>query len=321
MVVGAALVALGLSAMSLDVVVDDPTGCVGLDDLRRDLEAIAPPDVEVTGLEVVVNVSAAGAERREILLRMSERDATSPLLERSLGIGRDECEVVGRALARMVQRRLDKLPVERWQRRATPTAPPTSPEPPAPAPAPVAPAPVSADETAPPPSPRWPIRARPQLGLAAGGGVWPPLGDLRLELGASVGWGPLPDFVVSVRSSLAYPVPLGDGFAQVLSADLAAGVAYEIALPWVTLAPRAMLAAGAFYAWGFRFNRPRSAVLPRGAAIAALAAHSEFGPFVELGVEVPLTALQLETDGGGDTFYAPWLWGFARVGFSWGFEI
>lgn len=307
----------------LVVEVEDASGCLDAAELRRDLEASPPAEVDPATLQVRAVVRAEG-DARTMTVQVLQAGRDEVLVERTLEVTAADCAVAPRALARIVRRQLAGLPRERLIQVPPPEPPAAVPvEEPTPLPPPD-PEPGPASQPAPDDKGRWPFRLRPQGGIGVGGGVWPPLGDLRVEAGSSFGFGPLPDFVLALRGSLTYPVAVGDGFAEVASAEVAAGVAYEVGLPYLTLAPRALVSVGGQYAWGFQFADPRSALLPKAALVGAVAAFFDIGPFVELGVEIPLTALQLQTQGGstpGSTFYAPFAWAYLRVGFAWGFAL
>jgi hypothetical protein len=307
---GSLLLLVGLLATT--VAVEDSTGCLDAGTLTREIETLLPAGVELDTLVVEVKVveSPSGLLNLTLLVESAE---TQPLL-RPFEIERAACGSVARLLARVVARHVTPIETE-----------------------PVDDAPVAAPLGAAEPNTLDPVAkavlvqkatdddtfrfvVRPHAGVGVGAGVWPLIGDLRLELGGSFGLAGWPALVAMVRGTVVQPIALGGGQAQLMNGVAGLGGTWALDVGFMELAPRLLALAGPAVAWGTGFNNGAAAILPHMGALASVTVFTPFGLFVDVGSELVFTPAALATQSGAlvqMSFVAV----YAQVGFAFAIPI
>ena len=287
--------------------VEGDASCVTEAALRRDLEALLPPEVELDEVAVAVHVEpsepATGLE-----VKLSVDGPELPPLRRTFHIERAGCGSLGRLLARVVARHV--APLSRAAADEGPSAEPAPREEREPRRV------VQANPMLEGPRPEQAFLLRPQAGVGMGAGVWPFHVDLRLELGFALGAPDGPQLLATTRLSLSQPLALGDGQALLAHGVLGLGATVGFDLDGLTLAPRVLAVAGPALAWGNGFQRGELAVLPHLGIVGGVTLYTRSRIFIDLGSEIGLTPAVLGTRDGERTETSPVLL-YVQVGLAW----
>lgn len=278
------------------IVVDGDVACLDEAAFTRDLHAVVPNEVDLSMLTVEVLLAPDGDRvRATLLVEAAELDP----LARTFEVERAACPSLGRLVARVVARHVAPLgaPTEQYGARDGADVAPSF----EPALAPPLEEPWHAD--APPAVIEENAEARrfvlrPHAGVGVGGGVWPILGDLRLEVGASLGIEGWPALVAIARGTAVQPIVLGGGQAQLMHGVVGLGATWALDLGWFTIAPRALALAGPALAWGTGFNNGAVVVLPHTGALGSVTVGTKFGLFMDVGSELVVTPARLATQSG-----------------------
>jgi hypothetical protein len=277
------------------IVVDGDAACLDEAAFTRDLHAVVPSEVDLSMLTVEVLLAPDGDRvRATLLVKAAELDP----LARTFEVERAACPSLGRLVARVVARHVAPLrvPTDKDDARGADVAPPVEPAlaPPLEEPAHVDAPPVVVEESA--EARRFVLR--PHAGVGVGGGVWPILGDLRLEVGASLGLEGWPALVAIARGTAVQPIVLGGGQAQLMHGVVGLGATWALDRGWFTIAPRALALAGPALAWGTGFNNGAVVVLPHTGVLGSVTVATRFGLFVDVGGELVVTPARLATQSG-----------------------
>jgi hypothetical protein len=305
---GGSLVLLaGLLAAA--VAVEDTTGCLDTGTLTREIETLLPEGVELEAIVVEVKITEGVGGLLSVTL-LVESAETQPLL-RPFEIERAACGSLARLLARVVARHVTPIvaePIVDVAPVATPHESEASPSPQIEETQEAADRPKIDDDTL-----RFVLR--PHAGVGVGTGVWPLIGDLRLELGGSFGLAQWPALVAMVRGTVVQPIALGGGQAQLMNGVVGLGGTWAVDVGFVEIAPRVLAIAGPAVAWGTGFNNGAAAVLPHTGALASVTIFTPFGLFIDVGSELVFTPAALATQSGAlvqMSFVAI----YAQVGFA-----
>ena len=270
------LTALLLSAPPTTV---DGDGCVRVETLTSELDALLPQLGSDSPLAISVRVRADGSGHT-LWLRLVLLD-TEELLAREFSATTADCPSMAALLARVVARRLDELPRERW------------------------------DRPRPRVEPRL-VRLGGGVGLSLGLDAGELAGFAELRVGILLARPLWLEF--AVQGGLSEPLPIGDAHARVFPLTAEASVGWAIPALGAVFMPHAGLRGGALFARGEGFDVAEVAVFP---ALAGRVGVTFQGPFnLELAMGVDVELLRTRLVAGPDSRLLPQFRYFVRLGFS-----